>query len=177
MWFPWLVAVKMFLIPQVLEPILEPQLAIWISGLLLKNLTLRASTFIVQDLGLNFFWAFFSCTCYHWIKGILSWSDKSMMCILQIVFSSSATVYGQPKSVPCTEEFPLEATNPYGRTKVSSDLLSQYLNLGWFEFHRLIFFYMQSRLSLNPRGWNFLNRFCFSIWCSSLLKTYCGMFI
>ncbi len=177
MWFPWLVAVKMFLIPQVLEPILEPQLAIWISGLLLKNLTLRASTFIVQDLGLNFFWAFFSCTCYHWIKGILCWSDKIMMCILQIVFSSSATVYGQPKSVPCTEEFPLEATNPYGRTKVSSDVLSRYLNLGWFEFHRLIFFYMQSRLSLNPRGWNFLNRFCFSIWCSSLLKTYCGMFI
>ncbi|CAM6002566.1 unnamed protein product, partial [Sphagnum balticum] len=36
----------------------------------------------------------------------------------QIVFSSSATVYGQPKSVPCTEEFPLEATNPYGRTKL-----------------------------------------------------------
>jgi UDP-glucose 4-epimerase len=53
-----------------------------------------------------------------------------MMCILQIVFSSSATVYGQPKSVPCTEEFPLEATNPYGRTKVSSDVLSRYLNLG-----------------------------------------------
>ncbi|CAM6010985.1 unnamed protein product [Sphagnum balticum] len=36
----------------------------------------------------------------------------------QIVFSSSATVYGQPKSVPCTEEFPLEATNPYGRSKL-----------------------------------------------------------
>jgi UDP-glucose 4-epimerase len=36
----------------------------------------------------------------------------------EIVFSSSATVYGQPKSVPCTEEFPLEATNPYGRTKL-----------------------------------------------------------
>jgi UDP-glucose 4-epimerase len=36
----------------------------------------------------------------------------------QIVFSSSATVYGQPKSVPCTEEFPLESTNPYGRTKL-----------------------------------------------------------
>jgi len=59
MWFPRLVAVKMFLIPQVLEPILEPQLAIWISGLLLKILTLRMSIFIVQDLGLNFFWAFF----------------------------------------------------------------------------------------------------------------------
>eukprot|EP00897_Mesotaenium_endlicherianum_P000742 jgi/Mesen1/10669/ME000009S10464 len=34
-----------------------------------------------------------------------------------LVFSSSATVYGQPKSVPCTEDLPLTALNPYGRTK------------------------------------------------------------
>ncbi|KAG4211371.1 hypothetical protein ERO13_A02G099900v2 [Gossypium hirsutum] len=34
-----------------------------------------------------------------------------------LVFSSSATVYGWPKKVPCTEEFPLSAVNPYGRTK------------------------------------------------------------
>ncbi|KAF5198828.1 Udp-glucose 4-epimerase [Thalictrum thalictroides] len=36
----------------------------------------------------------------------------------KLVFSSSATVYGCPKEVPCTEEFPLSATNPYGRTKL-----------------------------------------------------------
>ncbi|TYI98855.1 hypothetical protein E1A91_D01G246500v1 [Gossypium mustelinum] len=35
-----------------------------------------------------------------------------------LVFSSSATVYGWPKKVPCTEEFPLSAVNPYGRTKL-----------------------------------------------------------
>ncbi|KAK8496840.1 hypothetical protein V6N13_123867 [Hibiscus sabdariffa] len=35
-----------------------------------------------------------------------------------LVFSSSATVYGWPKEVPCTEEFPLIAVNPYGRTKL-----------------------------------------------------------
>ncbi|KAL0331083.1 UNVERIFIED_CONTAM: UDP-glucose 4-epimerase GEPI48 [Sesamum angustifolium] len=35
-----------------------------------------------------------------------------------LVFSSSATVYGWPKTVPCTEEFPIGATNPYGRTKL-----------------------------------------------------------
>ncbi|KAM7279014.1 hypothetical protein ACFE04_006148 [Oxalis oulophora] len=35
-----------------------------------------------------------------------------------LVFSSSATVYGWPKQVPCTEEFPLSAANPYGRTKL-----------------------------------------------------------
>lgn len=36
----------------------------------------------------------------------------------QIVFSSSATVYGDPASVPITEGFPTSATNPYGRTKL-----------------------------------------------------------
>ena len=34
------------------------------------------------------------------------------------VFSSSATVYGSPKSVPIREDFPLHVTNPYGRTKL-----------------------------------------------------------
>jgi UDP-glucose 4-epimerase len=38
--------------------------------------------------------------------------------IKKIVFSSSATVYGMPKTVPISEEFPLSATNPYGRTKI-----------------------------------------------------------
>lgn len=36
----------------------------------------------------------------------------------KLVFSSSATVYGWPKEVPCTEDFPLSAANPYGRTKL-----------------------------------------------------------
>jgi len=35
-----------------------------------------------------------------------------------IVFSSSATVYGDPATVPITEDFPLSTTNPYGRTKL-----------------------------------------------------------
>lgn len=35
-----------------------------------------------------------------------------------IVFSSSATVYGDPASVPVREDFPLAATNPYGRCKL-----------------------------------------------------------
>lgn len=35
-----------------------------------------------------------------------------------LVFSSSATVYGDPASVPIREDFPLSATNPYGRTKL-----------------------------------------------------------
>ncbi|MDD3654684.1 MAG: UDP-glucose 4-epimerase GalE [Desulfotomaculaceae bacterium] len=38
--------------------------------------------------------------------------------VKRIVFSSSATVYGMPESVPITEEFPTGAVNPYGRTKL-----------------------------------------------------------
>ena len=38
--------------------------------------------------------------------------------VYKIVFSSSATVYGLPKSVPIREDFPLSTTNPYGETKL-----------------------------------------------------------
>jgi len=36
----------------------------------------------------------------------------------KLVFSSSATVYGKPKSLPIKEDFPLSTTNPYGATKL-----------------------------------------------------------
>ena len=35
-----------------------------------------------------------------------------------IIFSSSATVYGDPLTVPILEDFPVSVTNPYGRTKL-----------------------------------------------------------
>jgi len=38
--------------------------------------------------------------------------------VKRIVFSSSATVYGTPKTVPIREDFPLSTTNPYGETKL-----------------------------------------------------------
>jgi len=38
--------------------------------------------------------------------------------VKNLVFSSSATVYGDPQSVPIMEDFPLSATNPYGRSKL-----------------------------------------------------------
>ena len=38
--------------------------------------------------------------------------------VKNFVFSSSACVYGDPQTVPITEEFPLQPTNPYGQTKV-----------------------------------------------------------
>ncbi|KXZ40579.1 UDP-glucose 4-epimerase [Alkalithermobacter thermoalcaliphilus JW-YL-7 = DSM 7308] len=38
--------------------------------------------------------------------------------VKKLIFSSSATVYGNVEKVPITENFPLSATNPYGRTKL-----------------------------------------------------------
>ncbi|MFD1197193.1 UDP-glucose 4-epimerase GalE [Brucella gallinifaecis] len=46
-----------------------------------------------------------------------------------LVFSSSATVYGDPQKLPITEDQPLSATNPYGRTKlVVEDMLRDLYN-------------------------------------------------
>jgi UDP-glucose 4-epimerase len=41
--------------------------------------------------------------------------------LTNIVFSSSATVYGDPASVPIREDFPLSCTNPYGRSKLMNE--------------------------------------------------------
>jgi len=42
-----------------------------------------------------------------------------------IVFSSSATVYGEPQYLPCDENHPLSPINPYGRTKLMGENLLQ----------------------------------------------------
>lgn len=42
-----------------------------------------------------------------------------------LVFSSSATVYGDPKTVPIKEDFPLGPTNPYGRSKLMIEEILQ----------------------------------------------------
>ncbi len=49
--------------------------------------------------------------------------------VKNIVFSSSATVYGDPASLPIKEDFPLSATNPYGRTKLIIEEIMQDLYL------------------------------------------------
>lgn len=45
--------------------------------------------------------------------------------VKNIVFSSSATVYGDPATVPIVESFPLSCTNPYGRTKLMVEEILQ----------------------------------------------------
>lgn len=53
------------------------------------------------------------------VVGTLSLLDAMARAhVRTLVFSSSATVYGDPHAVPITEDFPLAATNPYGRTKL-----------------------------------------------------------
>ena len=48
-----------------------------------------------------------------------------------MVFSSSATVYGQPDKIPCVEDFELQAMNPYGRTKVYINMFCVFLLHGF----------------------------------------------
>ncbi|THB68478.1 MAG: UDP-glucose 4-epimerase GalE [Gammaproteobacteria bacterium] len=53
------------------------------------------------------------------VGGTISLCKAMANCgVKNLVFSSSATVYGDPHTVPITEDFPLSATNPYGRSKL-----------------------------------------------------------
>ena len=56
------------------------------------------------------------------IMGTLCLCEVMAACgVKNIIFSSSATVYGDPATVPITEDFPLSCTNPYGRTKLMTE--------------------------------------------------------
>lgn len=59
------------------------------------------------------------------VVGTLRLLEAMQACgVKTLVFSSSATVYGDPQRLPLTEDHPLSATNPYGRTKlVVEDML------------------------------------------------------
>ena len=53
------------------------------------------------------------------VVGTLRLLEAMRACgVYKLVFSSSATVYGEPQRLPLTEDHPLSATNPYGRTKL-----------------------------------------------------------
>ena len=52
----------------------------------------------------------------------------------KIVFSSSATVYGNPKRLPIKEDFPLSTTNPYGSTKLMIEQILQDVAIADKEF-------------------------------------------
>ena len=76
-----------------------------------------------------------------------------------IIFSSSATVYGDPDSVPIREDFPLSATNPYGRSKliIEEILRDVYLSDSSWKIVLLRYFnpvgaYESGTIGENPRG-------------------------
>ncbi len=66
--------------------------------------------------------------------------------VKNIVFSSSATVYGNPKTVPIKEDFPLSVTNPYGRTKLMIEEILQDLYVADKEWNIILLRYF------NPIG-------------------------
>ena len=70
---------------------------------------------------------------------------KSYNC-KKIVFSSSATVYGDPASVPIDESFPLSTTNPYGTTKMFNERILEDLYNSDNEFSVILLRYF------NPIG-------------------------
>ena len=49
---------------------------------------------------------------------VVLFEEMAAASVKSVVFSSSATVYGDPATVPISEDFPLSATNPYGRSKL-----------------------------------------------------------
>ncbi|KAJ7552385.1 hypothetical protein O6H91_06G053500 [Diphasiastrum complanatum] len=69
----------------------------------------------------------------------------------KLVYSSSATVYGQPKAVPCTEDFPLEALNPYGRTKLCAEQICNDLHIGDPEWRIILLRYFNP-VAAHPSG-------------------------
>lgn len=79
--------------------------------------------------------------------------------VKNIVFSSSATVYGNPKTVPIKEDFPLSVTNPYGRTKLMLEEILQDLyksDNGWnvtlLRYFNPIGAHKSGRIGEDPNG-------------------------
>ena len=64
----------------------------------------------------------------------------------KFVFSSSATVYGNPHTCPITEDFPLSSTNPYGATKIMIEEILRDISKAESNFHVAILRYF------NPVG-------------------------
>jgi UDP-glucose 4-epimerase len=77
----------------------------------------------------------------------------------RLVFSSSATVYGQPDHVPVKEDAPLRVTNPYGRTKlVMEDLIRDWcasrpqLSAVLLRYFNPVGAHPSGRIGEDPRG-------------------------
>ena len=79
--------------------------------------------------------------------------------VKNIVFSSSATVYGNPESVPIREDFPLSTTNPYGSTKLFIEYILKDLfksdpsfNIGILRYFNPVGAHESGLIGEDPRG-------------------------
>ncbi|MGY6766211.1 UDP-glucose 4-epimerase GalE [Faecalibacterium prausnitzii] len=79
--------------------------------------------------------------------------------VKKLVFSSSATVYGNPEQVPISENAPLSATNPYGRTKLMiEEILRDLYNsdntwrIALLRYFNPIGAHKSGRIGENPNG-------------------------
>jgi UDP-glucose 4-epimerase len=77
----------------------------------------------------------------------------------RIVFSSSATVYGVPETLPLTEDAPLAATNPYGWTKLMGEQILRDLGAADAQWQSALLRYFNpvgahdsGRIGEDPRG-------------------------
>lgn len=77
----------------------------------------------------------------------------------KLVFSSSATVYGQPDKIPCVEDFQLKAMNPYGRTKQFLEEIARDIERSDHEWKIILLRYFNpvgahqsGRLGEDPKG-------------------------
>lgn len=69
----------------------------------------------------------------------------------KFIFSSSATVYGDAKEVPVLEDFPLSATNPYGRTKLFIEEILRDLSISDSEWRIILLRYFNP-VGAHPSG-------------------------
>jgi UDP-glucose 4-epimerase len=79
--------------------------------------------------------------------------------VKKIVFSSSATVYGDPHTVPIQETFPLSVTNPYGRSKLFIEELLQDIhrsdpewNVALLRYFNPVGAHKSGKIGDNPNG-------------------------
>lgn len=79
--------------------------------------------------------------------------------VKNLVFSSSATVYGDPASLPITEDFPIKASNPYGWAKAMIEQILQdlcnadsSLNVALLRYFNPVGAHPSGRIGEDPRG-------------------------
>jgi UDP-glucose 4-epimerase len=79
--------------------------------------------------------------------------------VSDFVFSSSACVYGDPATLPITEEFPLQPTNPYGQTKVMIEqilkdfhVVNQSLNIALLRYFNPVGAHPSGQIGEDPNG-------------------------